>query len=126
MSSGKPVSIKSKEQFKEVVNSSLTPLVVVMFTATWCRPCQQAYPEVRRQAITYKDDVVFATVDVDENEEIVQMCKVRAFPTFMFINEGKQLDFSIGAGMDLVEDKIRHHLVEIKKREREEEKNAQK
>ncbi len=117
--SGKLISIRNKAHFSEIVNSESSLISVIMFTATWCRPCQTCYPELNRLSRVYRDDVTFATVDVDEHEEIVHMCKVRAFPTFMFIQNGKQIDFSIGAGMDLVEDKIRHHLNEIKKKDRE-------
>ena len=120
MTAGKPISVRSKTHFTELVNSDAVIVTVIMFTATWCRPCQSCYPELNRLAQVYKDDVCFATVDVDQNEEIVQMCKVRAFPTWMFIYNGKQIDFSIGAGMDLVEDKLRYHLKDIKKKEKDE------
>lgn len=114
------MQVRSKAHFKEIVNSDLVDLNIIMFTATWCRPCQSCYDQVNRLAKVYRDNVQFALLDVDELEEIVHLCKVKAFPTFMFISRGQQIDFSIGAGMDLVEDKIRYHLKEIRQRVRAE------
>lgn len=110
--SSKLVSVGSKSHFTSLVNSDT--LTVIMFTATWCRPCQQAYPEVRRMASAFGGEVLFATVDGDELREVVTMCKVRAFPTFMLLRSGQQLDYVIGGNTQELEEKVKAELKKMR------------
>jgi thioredoxin 1 len=110
--STKLVPVTSKAHFTELVNTDT--LTCFMFTATWCRPCQQVYPEIRRMATMFGGEVLFATVDGDDLREVVTMCKVRAFPTFMLIRNGKQLDYVVGGDHQAVEEKVKAQLKKIR------------
>jgi thioredoxin 1 len=110
--STKLVAVTSKPHFTELVNTNT--LTVIMFTATWCRPCQNVYPEIRRMATAHGGEVLFATVDGDDLRELVTMCRVRAFPTFMLIRQGKQLDYLVGGDHTELERKVKEQLKKIR------------
>ncbi|KAJ1460976.1 thioredoxin-like protein [Pelagophyceae sp. CCMP2097] len=56
--------------------------LVVDFTATWCGPCQKVKPFFRRLAATYAASADFVVVDVDDLEDVAELAKVAAMPTF--------------------------------------------
>lgn len=63
-----------------------TDVVVVDFGATWCSPCQRQRPIFERVAAWFDEerpeaDVVFLTVDVDENEHLPAKFQVKSVPT---------------------------------------------
>ena len=111
--STKVVSVRNQAHFTELVNQR-DVLTVIMFTAQWCRPCQEAYPEIRRMAAAFGGEVLIATVDADDHQDILQMCRVRAFPTFMIVYNAKQLDFVIGAALGELQEKLRKHLKDLR------------
>lgn len=61
-------------------------VVVMDFGATWCSPCQRQRPTFERVARWFDDqrpdaDVVFLTVDVDDNEHLPAQFTVKSVPT---------------------------------------------
>jgi thioredoxin 1 len=72
--------------FAERVLGSATP-VLVKFEAEWCGPCKAMKPAVDQIAEEYSGRLTVATVDIDQNQQIVQKLGVRAVPTvFLFKN----------------------------------------
>ncbi|MCS7098428.1 MAG: thioredoxin [Candidatus Methanomethyliaceae archaeon] len=84
------------ENFDAVVNSS-NLLVVVDFWAPWCGPCIVMAPIFERLARKYKDKVLMAKMNVDENLEVPQRFNIYGIPTFIFIKNGKEVKRIIGA-----------------------------
>ena len=76
----------NSQSFDEVMQKSSTP-VMVDFFATWCGPCQMAAPIIDKLADEFKDKVLIAKLDVDENHDIAQKHKVMSIPTIIMFNK---------------------------------------
>ncbi|KAG8467076.1 hypothetical protein KFE25_000392 [Diacronema lutheri] len=82
-------------------------LVVVDFTAAWCGPCQRIAPKV--QELSEMTDIVVVKVDVDENQETAEKCKISSMPTFQFYKHGKLVHQFSGASEDQLLKSIAQH-----------------
>jgi thioredoxin 1 len=60
---------------------------VKRFTAAWCGPCRQLAP-LFEQLKTSFPDVMFETIDVDNNKELAQENFVTSIPTVIFEKDG--------------------------------------
>jgi thiol-disulfide isomerase/thioredoxin len=64
---------------------------VKRFTAAWCGPCRQLAP-LFEQIQTSFPDVVFETVDVDQDKEQVMEYFITSVPTVIFEKDGKRAE----------------------------------
>ena len=78
------------------IDSSLQPLVVIDFTATWCGPCKMISPVYEKMAEEFPA-VVFTKIDVDANAEAAETCGIQAMPTFQFYKGGQKVGEMKGA-----------------------------
>ena len=74
--------------------------ILFYFTASWCQPCQRVYPDIIKiikELNTNK--VLFYKIDIsdDDNNEIVEKCKVESVPTFMLLKERTFINKFLGA-----------------------------
>ncbi|HKI63102.1 MAG TPA: thioredoxin [Burkholderiales bacterium] len=84
----------SKENFEQVVTAN--PMVVVDFWAPWCGPCKGFAP-VFEGASEQHQDVVFAKVNTDVEQEIAGAFGIRSIPTLMVFREKVLLFQQAGA-----------------------------
>lgn len=70
-------------------------LLIKKFGATWCAPCKQLDPIINKLAIKY-NDVVFETIDIDEDSDQAMDFGVSAVPTLVFIKDGQVVDKTVG------------------------------
>ena len=82
---------KAVERFrKEVVDPSMTKLVVLDFWAEWCGPCKALTPVLEKVCAEYADKgVVLAKVNVDEEQFIAAQFQVRSIPTVYAMFQGQ-------------------------------------
>ncbi len=69
---------------------------ILYFTAEWCNPCKKVRPiveELNRESA----DVRFQIVDADSEIDLVKSFEVRSIPTFIFIEDGKEIKRLSGA-----------------------------
>ena len=84
----------TKENFEQVVTTN--PMVVVDFWAPWCGPCKGFAP-VFEGASEQHEDVVFAKVNTDDEQEIAAAFGIRSIPTLMVFREKVLLFQQAGA-----------------------------
>jgi thioredoxin len=70
--------------------------VLLKFHATWCRPCQNFAPVVENVA-NARNDITFASVDIDELPDLKDQFAVRSVPTLVIVKQGKKVDTLVGS-----------------------------
>ena len=72
---------------------------VVLFSASWCKPCKAVYPALGSLAIEMPE-VDFGIVDIDEEAELALSLGIMAVPTLkVYVDEGKTVAVSKTGGM---------------------------
>lgn len=68
---------------------------VYYFTADWCNPCKKVKPIVEE---INKDSIVkFQMIDVDSEIELAKRFEIMSVPTFILMDDGKEVNRIIGA-----------------------------
>ena len=82
---------KAVERFKtDVVEPSMTQLVILDFWAEWCGPCKALAPMLEKVAADYADKgVVLAKVNVDEEKFIASQFQVQSIPAVYAMFQGQ-------------------------------------
>jgi putative thioredoxin len=82
---------KAVDRFKkDIVEPSMTKLVVVDFWAEWCGPCKALTPLLEKVAAEYADKgVILAKVNVDEEQFIASQFQVKSIPTVYAMFQGQ-------------------------------------
>lgn len=70
-------------------------LIIIDCFAQWCMPCKMFAP-ILENISEENPDVVFAKLDIDENEEVVTKYSIEAVPTILFIKNGNVINQEIG------------------------------
>jgi thioredoxin len=84
----------TQDTFKDTVDKN--DIVLVDFWASWCGPCQSFAPVYERVSEEHQD-VVFAKVDTEAQQELAAAFAIRSIPTLMAFRDNVLLFNQAGA-----------------------------
>ncbi len=84
----------NKDNFEATVNES--GIVLVDFWASWCGPCMAFAPVFERSAAKHQD-IKFAKVDTEREQELAGTLRISAIPTLMIFRDGVPIFAQAGA-----------------------------
>ena len=75
---------------KDVIEPSMTALLVLQFTAEWCGPCKQLSPILDKVAADYAaKGVKLVRIDVDQEKLIAAQFRIQSIPTVYAFFQGQ-------------------------------------
>ncbi len=85
--------------------------IVVDCWAPWCGPCRMVGPVIDELAKELQGKIVFAKLNVDENQRTSMKYKIMSIPTMLVFKKGSLVDTFVGAlPKDILKQKISGYL----------------
>lgn len=73
-----------RDDFEQMITSN--DFVVIDFWAPWCAPCRSFAPVYEKVSEDH-DDIIFAKLNTEEEQEIAAHFQIRSIPTLMIFRE---------------------------------------
>lgn len=85
MSENASVKVVSGEELLDLTKQN--NIVFVDFWATWCAPCRQ-FGVVFQQVAAQYPDVIFAKINIEEEQELAEAFHIQSVPHLMVFKQG--------------------------------------
>lgn len=82
---------------RDVIDASMTSLILVDFWAEWCGPCKTLTPALERVVAANAARVKLVKIDVDKNPAISAQFRIQSIPTVYAFLRGQPVDGFQGA-----------------------------
>ena len=89
----------------EYCNILMNNKVLVIYSASFCKPCNEIYPYMLELSQTY-NDIIFIKVDIQKCEDIQGIDNILSIPHFKFINNKTEVCSFTGANKGLIIESI--------------------
>ena len=86
------IDVYTDNFMSDVIEASKQKPIVVDFWAPWCEPCKQLTPLLESAILKYKDKLVLAKINIEENQDIAAQLNIQSIPTVYTFFEGKVID----------------------------------
>lgn len=80
------VECKTENDWKSLWCSTAASVVLIKFTAEWCKPCKAIQPHFEKLNNDSSNRIQLATVDSDELEDVAAEYRVMQLPTFVAVD----------------------------------------
>jgi len=90
--------ITNNEEYKTILRGNK---VLVIYSASFCKPCKEIYPYMLELSESYKD-IIFIKVDIQKCEDMEDMKNILSIPHFRFINNTQEICSFTGANRGLI------------------------
>lgn len=91
------VEFNNKQHFIDCLQEN-QGVIIIQFTAKWCRPCREIKPYVEKKFTECQDNILCCQLDVDENNELYSHMKrnrqVNGIPVLLAYFKGNGSTFS--------------------------------
>ncbi len=96
----------TSENISQVINQD--EYLLFYFTAKWCGPCQKIKPMILKlKEGLQTDKIKFYMIDIDDNDELCDKCKITSVPTFILFKDKKEVGQTKGANIQSVAELIK-------------------
>lgn len=92
------VHVEDDDQYEQVIADQMPSgrAIFVKCSAEWCGPCKMIAPHYEKLANENPSNV-FISLDVDECEDTARNLKIRGMPTFVVLQNNKEVSRIVGA-----------------------------
>jgi len=100
----------SSKILNEFSKNNKDKLIIIYFTAKWCKPCKTLYPFINEKIKQYTNSY-FSIIDVDTDkyQELCDDFSIQAMPTILFYKNSVEIDKIVGVDKKKIEELIIEH-----------------
>lgn len=81
---------------------------LLQFSAKWCGSCKSVTPKIE-QLMAEHPDIIYKHIDVDEDIDTAQQYEITTLPTFIFLEDTKEVKRIYGTNMNSIKEFIQIH-----------------